>query len=85
MRQERHKAAWIEEVTNLTLHKYLPGHLDGSQQLGATVLETQSDQILLIFSSRIRWRRSRMSQMLNDVVRLSDILTSIFPDARHPL
>ena len=23
----------IEEVTNLTLHKYLPGHLGGSQQL----------------------------------------------------
>ena len=27
----------IEEVTNLTLHKYLPGHLGCSQQLGAQI------------------------------------------------
>ena len=31
----------IEEVTNLTLHKYLPGHLGGSQQLTD---RTQSDR-----------------------------------------
>lgn len=51
----------IEEVTNLTLHKYLPGHLGGSQQLGAQIEHNQID--LLIFRA-IRWRRSRMSQML---------------------
>ena len=33
----------IEEVTNLTLHKYLPGHLGGSQQLRRTD-RTQSDR-----------------------------------------
>ena len=37
----------IEEVTNLTLHKYLPGHLGGSQQLGAQIEHNQID--LLIF------------------------------------
>ena len=33
----------IEEVTNLTLHKYLPGHLGGSQQLGAQIEHNQID------------------------------------------
>ena len=27
----------IEEVTNLNVHKYLAGHLGGSQQLGAQI------------------------------------------------
>ena len=27
----------IEEVTNLSIHKYLAGHLGGSQQLGCCV------------------------------------------------
>ena len=27
----------IEEVTNLTVHKYLAGHLGGEQQIGAQI------------------------------------------------
>ena len=37
----------IEEVTNLTLHKYLPGHLGGSQQLGAQIEHNQIDVVRL--------------------------------------
>ena len=37
----------IEEVTNLSIHKYLAGHLGGSQQLGAQIEQNQID--LLIF------------------------------------
>lgn len=37
----------IEEVTNLTVHKYLAGHLGGEQQMGAQIEQNQID--LLIF------------------------------------
>lgn len=37
----------IEEVTNLTIHKYLAGHLGGAQQIGAQIEHNQID--LLIF------------------------------------
>lgn len=37
----------IEEVTNLTVHKYLAGHLGGEQQIGAQIEHNEID--LLIF------------------------------------
>ena len=37
----------IEEVTNLTVNKYLAGHLGGEQQLGSQIENNQID--LLIF------------------------------------
>ena len=37
----------IEEVTNLTVHKYLTGHLGGEQQMGAAIEQNEID--LLIF------------------------------------
>ena len=37
----------IEEVTNLNVHKYLAGHLGGSQQLGAQIEHNNID--LMIF------------------------------------
>ena len=37
----------VEEQTNLTVHKYLPGHLGGVQQLGAQIESNDLD--LLIF------------------------------------
>ena len=33
----------IEEVTNLSIHKYLAGHLGGSQQLGAAIEHNEID------------------------------------------
>ena len=60
----------IEEVTNLTLHKYLPGHLGGSQQLGAQIEHNQID--LLIFL-RDPLAPKPHEPDVNDVVRLCDI------------
>ena len=37
----------IEEVTNLSVHKFLAGHLGGEQQIGAQIEHNQLD--LLIF------------------------------------
>ena len=34
----------IEEVTNLSIHKYLAGPLGGSQQMGAQIDQNQIDQ-----------------------------------------
>ncbi len=38
----------IEEVANLNIHKYLAGHLGGTQQMAAQI-ETQPDGHLVIF------------------------------------
>ena len=37
----------VEEVTNLTIHKFLTGHLGGAQQLGAQIEHNNID--LMIF------------------------------------
>ena len=37
----------VESVTNLSIHKFLPGHLGGNQQLGAQIEHNEID--LLIF------------------------------------
>ena len=60
----------IEEVTNLTLHKYLPGHLGGSQQLGAQIEHNQID--LLIFLRDPLAPKPHEPDVI-DVVRLCDI------------
>ena len=38
----------IEEVTNLTIHKYLAGHLGGSQQLGAQIAQNEIDLVIFL-------------------------------------
>ena len=40
----------VEETANLSVHKYLAGHLGGEQQLGAQVANNDID--LVIFQSR---------------------------------
>ena len=37
----------VEEVTNLTVHKYLAGHLGGEQQLGAQIEDNDLDLSLI--------------------------------------
>ena len=59
----------IEEVTNLSVHKYLPGHLGGSQQVQAQIENNELD--LLIF------RRDPLSAKshepsISDIVRMCD-------------
>lgn len=38
----------IEEVTNLSIHKYLAGHLGGEQQLGSQIAHNQIDVIVFL-------------------------------------
>ena len=38
----------IEEVTNLSVHKYLAGHLGGQQQLGAQIGHNQIDMVIFL-------------------------------------
>jgi len=38
----------IEEVTNLTVHKYLAGHLGGTQQLGTQIEHNQIDMVIFL-------------------------------------
>ena len=38
----------IEEVTNLSVHKYLAGHLGGSQQLGAQIEHNEMDLVIFL-------------------------------------
>lgn len=38
----------IEEVTNLTVHKYLAGHLGGEQQLASQIEQNQLDMVIFL-------------------------------------
>jgi len=38
----------IEEVTNLSVHKYLAGHLGGEQQLGSQIEHNQMDMVIFL-------------------------------------
>ncbi len=38
----------IEEVTNLTVRKYLPGHLGGVQQMGADIESNHIDMVIFL-------------------------------------
>ena len=38
----------VEEVTNLTVHKYLAGHLGGEQQLGSEIEHNDIDMVIFL-------------------------------------
>lgn len=38
----------VEEVTNLTIHKYLSGHLGGEKQLGAQIEDNDLDLVIFL-------------------------------------
>lgn len=59
----------IEEVTNLSIHKYLSGHLGGCQQLASQIEHNQID--ILIFLRDPLAPKSHEPNV-NDVVRLCD-------------
>ena len=60
----------IEEATNLSVHKYLAGHLGGEQQLGAQIEHNQID--LVIFLRDPLTSKSHEPDV-NNVVRLCDV------------
>jgi len=60
----------IEEASNLSVHKYLAGHLGGEQQLGSQVAHNDIDLVIFL--------RDPVSQNLNEpdinnLMRLCDI------------
>ena len=38
----------VEEVTNLSIHKFLAGHLGGEQQIGAQIEHNQMDLVIFL-------------------------------------
>jgi methylglyoxal synthase len=59
----------IEEVANLSVHKYLAGHLGGSQQLGAQIEHNQMDMVIFL---RDPLTPKPHEPEVNNVVKLCD-------------
>lgn len=60
----------IEEVTNLSIQKYLTGHLGGEQQIGSQIAHNQMDMVIFL--------RDPVSKLQHEpdiysIVRLCDI------------
>lgn len=60
----------IEEVTNLSVHKYLAGHLGGEQQIGSQIEHNEVDMIIFLrdpLTSKVH------EPDVNNVIRLCDV------------
>lgn len=60
----------IEEVTNLNVHKYLAGHLGGSQQLGAQIEHNEIDMVIFL---RDPEAKKRQEANVYNVLALCDV------------
>ena len=60
----------IEEVTNLTIHKYLAGHLGGEQQVCAQIEHNQLDLVIFLRDSQ---NPKAHEPDVNNVFRLCDM------------
>ena len=60
----------IEEVTNLTIHKFLAGHLGGQQQLGALIENNEMDMVIFL---RDPFHPKSHEPDVNNVVQLCDM------------
>ena len=59
----------VEEVTNLTIHRYLAGHLGGTQQLGAQVENNDMDLVIFL---RDPLNPKSHEPDVNNIVKLCD-------------
>ena len=60
----------IEEVTNLTIHKYLAGHLGGEQQIGVQIEHNQIDLVIFLRDPL----NPKLHEMdVNNLMRLCDM------------
>ncbi|MGN0158024.1 MAG: methylglyoxal synthase [Brotaphodocola sp.] len=59
----------VEEVTNLNVHKYLAGHLGGTQQLASQIEHNEMDLVLFL---RDPLTPKSHEPNVNDVVKLCD-------------
>lgn len=60
----------IEEVANLSVHKFLAGHLGGEQQLGAQIEHNQIDLVIFL---RDPIQPKKHEPDVNNVVYLCDV------------
>ena len=60
----------IEDVTNLTVHKYLAGHLGGEQQMGAQIEANDMDLVIFL---RDPLRPKPHEPDISNVMKLCDI------------
>ncbi len=60
----------IEEVTNLSVHKYLAGHLGGEQQICAQIEHNQMDLVIFL---RDPLTPKTHEPDVNNIVRLCDM------------
>ncbi len=60
----------IEEVTNLNIHKFLAGHLGGSQQIGAAI---EANEVDLVIFLRDPLTQKMHEPDVNNVMRLCDM------------
>ena len=68
----------IEEVTNLNIHKFLPGHLGGEQQMASMIEQNQMDLIIFL---RGPYQPKKQEPDANKIFRLCD--THIIPLATN--
>lgn len=62
--------ALIESVTNLNIHKFLPGHLGGIQQLSSQIESNQID-LFIFFRDPLNPRSHEPS--VSDIVKMCDM------------
>lgn len=60
----------IEETANLTVHKYLAGHLGGEQQLGSQVASNDIDVVIFL---RDPVSPKNYEPDINSILRLCDV------------
>ncbi len=60
----------VEDVTNLHIHKFLPGELGGTQQMAAQISNNEMDIVIFL---RDPDHNSSHEPNVNDIVKLCDL------------
>ncbi len=60
----------VEETANLTVHKYLAGHLGGEQQLGSQIINNEIDILIFLRDPN---KNKDYENDINSIMRLCDI------------
>ena len=63
----------IEEVTNLSVHKLLAGHLGGEQQIGAQIENNEIDLVIFLRDPFASDNKKKHEPDVNNIVRLCDM------------
>lgn len=60
----------IEEVTDLKIHKFLPGHLGGKEQMASLIANNEMDMVIFLRNPE---SSTAHEPDVNDVVKLCDM------------